>query len=319
MKKGDFLIVNRKTKLALVKLLDIEHLLVVLDRGSNNPETTVTETIKHESIVVNLGRTPRIGSVYGVAVEPVLRTIIHTDWGLVRLYKKLEEKEGLALKKCLSWAANKCEEYGVEDLMPLDIEVRQAKGKYQGSFHFRKKLTDIIRLNPDMLDFEVLTHVISHELGHGIWYRKIRPEYVLLWIEAYHRYTSKEVIDNELHGLMLDIIEAKSVSTVLGYIDDEKKDLLKRAMWYIHKVHFLSPSNVEAMLSLGSTISFEEIFPTSLEVGKIKAPLGEYGAKSVEEFFAESVRLKFVGRALPKSLGTLLMDTLSNLDSRLSE
>lgn len=311
MNVQDYVMVAREgSSLQLAKIVDVETLQVLYDKNSHDPDKLDTEVIRPDQIVLNLGQKPRFGSVYGVTIEPFISQLFTEKYGNIRFYRHVEPEDKKTLRRAFKECYAELEAKNCHNTMPLDWEIRNQKGKYEGSCKYRPKGVDLITLKPEIFDFESLKHLIFHEVGHSVWFRQVRKSYKTRWVKLYHWYT-QQVSDSELLNDIRHHVETTGSFKGTSIFGDRAKEITSACLNHFKKVHFLSPENVEDCIQ--DKEFMDKIFPTSLELGFVESPLGEYAGTSVEEFWAESFRLVFLNKQLPDLVQDLFDETIVNL------
>lgn len=271
------------------------------------------ETVEfhHRDVLSNLGRAPKVGSVYGVKIEPLVRQLGVPGWENVKIYQHFDDEQLKTLAHELKVAAKRLRELRVGGLRHL-VEVRQPHGKYAGYHKFRPKSdVDILCVKPDE-NMEAFQYVVFHEYAHGMWHRMLSPRMRLRWIQLYHEYiTLQEILQDELVEILDAIITAGSISSFMKDCDDNSLLIAKDALRHINRVHGLNRHHLELALENGESIA--EYWPSSLELSEKETCITDYARKSPEEMFAESMAFHFCGRMIPKKIMALVEKTLSNL------
>lgn len=315
---GDYVIVgSAKGAKHLVKLTKVggDTVKGVLDNtlGTDSPETLSFDRL---DILVNVGVRPRPGKVYGVTVEPYIKAIQSKRWGEIHSHVRMKpekEKEVLvAFSKVHQWLeANSL--LSAASSMRIELRPKQPTGdKYAGWYKFKSKGTDILCIKPQSQ--EPLLYILSHEYGHGLWYRSLSDKQKARWVGVYHEACEVERrAQEQLSKLRKDLQKIGNVSHFLKELEDDERLIFRAALSYISKVHHLNSKNLDALLAEQEHTTIQAIWPTKVEIGKPKALISDYGRKSVEELFAEAVAFSCSGKKLPKSITKLLEFTFKTI------
>ena len=265
-----------------------------------------------EDIMAVLGKRPKVGSVYGLKIEPLVRREHFQFWGDSRIYNWFDDDQFKLLKTALSDAYKTLKKLGVAGYFKVELEVRQPQGKYAGMYKFRPKGdTDILIVKPD-LTMDGLEYLLHHEYAHGIWYRMMTPKMRLSWVKLYHKYIKlQQIKEDELKHILEEIESNGSIRGYMREAEDETKAQIKEVLKHIKNIHSFDTSHLEMMLENDESIS--EYWPSAIEMSEKETCITEYARKSPEEFFAEAIAHKFTNRLLPKRVEELYAKTMARL------
>lgn len=266
------------------------------------------ETLSAESVVVNLGPNPPPGTVYGCDVQ-LFRYSLSSGWGSVHFFRDLDKDEKSKLRLALKHAYTQLEERKLSSFLPIDIEVRYPRGKYEGWYKHAKG-GDVMRLMPKIYDTEALLHTIFHEAGHGVWWNLVPNHIKAEWILCYYQNVS---ISNATAQSILDLGKqcsaADSTHDVLSVLDEEEAAVFNACLAYIANTHYISRDDLNILLAARKPI--KNYWPRlPMQLADIETQIGEYAGKNVNEFFAEAFRI-FMCAKLPATLHRLMIKTLS--------
>lgn len=270
--------------------------------------------IDPKTIVANLGTNPILGSVYGNSTEVFRGRKELEEWGTVKFFRSLDKKELKHLKRSLLKCSAKIKKLGI-DLHPFVTEIREARGKWDGMYHFRPKKKDGVSL--DLLQFKPKTFedaepLIYHELGHAIWYRRIDSKLQARWILAYQRaITLEKVKPAKIQKILDDFFESNALCKEFAHgLEDEENKIFQACLDYANEKHRLSAKHLNVLIYNEKPIN-QYFTIEDIKLQDIELVLTEYAKESAEEFFAEAVSLHLSGKILPKSLRTLMELTLT--------
>lgn len=278
----------------------------------NKDDDSKSVSFDVRDIVANLGKYPRAGSVFGVKIEPLLKTVKDKRFGEIRIYQKLNEDQLDRLMFELKTFYSELKHKGHTGI-PYQIEIRNPQGKYQGYYKYLPKSDyDILCAKPDA-NMEGLQYIFSHEHAHGIWGRRFNARQRNRWIKLYHQYVAlSEASEDDLQQIMEEIQGVGNISEYLRDADDETRSIVKACLRYINQVHGLSKHHLDTALSIQE--SLEDYWPvTPLDFSQKEIAVTDYATKSPEELFAESYAFWYMKRPLPKKADSLLTDSLSKL------
>lgn len=311
---GDTLVVKIGNKPLLLKC-EISDTMCKgrVERDHSKTDKDEFVEFKPEDVVANLGKRPRLGTVHGVKVEPLVTKIPSTTkmWSEIRVYKFLTKEQIAELSKEIHECTTILRKYGLGSLR-CELEIRNPVGKYSGSYKHRPKAeTDVMIIKPEE-NLEGFLYVVAHEAGHGLWSRMLTSKVRLRWIKLYHEYiTLLAISQEELTAVLDEIHTATSIKDFLKEADDSAKAIVKDALRHIKHVHGLSKLHLEMLLNNSETIT--DYWPTAIEMSTKETAITEYSTVSPEEFFAESFSHVVCGRKIPKKIQAVLDITLSRL------
>ena len=316
LKQGSYLILklsDNKPQLARCTNADVGSYKGVLEKEKDKDEKSPPVIkFEKEDIMAVLGSRPKVGSVYGLKIEPLVRRDHFRGWGDARIYNWFDDDAFDLLKKGLDDTYRQLKKLGVFGYFKVELEVRQPQGKYAGMYKHRPKAeTDILIIKPE-LNMEGLEYLMHHEYAHGIWYRMMTPKMRLSWVRLYHKYISlQEIKEQELKDILEEIESNGSIRAYLREAEDQTKAQVKEVLKHIKNVHSLDTNHLE--MTLENDESIAEYWPTNIEMSETETCITEYARKSPEEFFAEAIAHKFTGRTLPKKVEDLYEKTMAKL------
>jgi hypothetical protein len=270
--------------------------------------------IEQSNVIANLGKAPKLGSVYGTPVEPVLAHDNSELFGNIFYYVSLDEKTRSKLIKKLTNIGNNLKELDIFPSKKFDILIKPSVGNIAGWYkHFKKKeKIDELCLCLETYDHN-LEYYIYHEIAHAVWYNNVSDEFKARWVKAYHDNISQnKVNDNKLTVMRQDLVKAGSIASYRSDIDEEDKEILKKILQYVKQNHRLAAKHINILIATGD--SLVDIWPEySIEIPMQNVLVTDYSNKSVEELFAESFAFYFVeGEVeLPKKLKKLMKATIA--------
>lgn len=276
----------------------------------STPDGIVEQRVifKESDVICNLGKVPRAGSVYGLKVEPLLRSVKSSFWGEVRFYQKLSSKFELNLKDSMNAAKAELKKLKMPKL-DIDVEIRNPHGRYAGYYKYLPRAEkDVLCLKPtEHTTKQDYKYLWLHEYSHGIWFRHVPNK--ILWIKLYHHYMDLFAIkEKELKSILEDIKYLGSIREFQNDCDEHTKRVLKSILKHISTVHSLTPKHLEMLLNTKESV--KEYWPSFIELSEKKLGVTEYGKKNVEEFFAEAFSHRFSGKKIPKDIDELLQKTM---------
>ena len=318
--KGDYAI-GREGKRSFVFQItgtNEEEVWGVLEKDRCYEATNIT--IPRSQLVANLGAAPAIGRAYGCEVEPFFRSTVHEFWGNVHYFYKPTKEERSKFNKLLDKAEARLKKFGITKFFPLDVEMRQARGKTAGTFMYKHKGEDTRNVIQFFPKAEVPNdHTLFHEVGHGVLIHMFTsPKGRAKWIRAYH--SAVHIAETETQKLkkLLKAVESKdhgeeNLRDFQGQLEESEAETLDLVLDYISDMHSLNRKELDILLEDGDSIA--SMWPTKpLESSDMRSIVTEYAMRSWEEFFCESFALHLTGKKLPKSITSLMETTLTRLE-----
>jgi hypothetical protein len=278
----------------------------------NKEDDSKSISFELRDIVANIGKYPKAGSIYGVKIEPLIRTIKDKQFKEIRVYQKLKDEQLDRLLNELKDFYSDVKQKGHHKI-PYHIEVRNPQGKYAGYYKYLPKAEfDILCIKPEK-NLEGLQYLLSHEHAHGLYWRRCNARTRNSWVKMYHKYIAlSEASEEDLSSILEEIQGVGHIGDYLKEADEETKAIVKACLRYIGQVHGIGKHHLDTALSLQESI--EEYWPTSsLDFSEKEIIVSDYARKNPEELFAEASAFNFLGRPLPKKVQTLLDRTYATL------
>lgn len=319
VKAADYLIIEERGKTHLVIAQadgNQDGVTVLFDKHRFDPDKMREDEIEAQQIVLNLGPTPRCGTVYGCRVEPYSHSVETDSWGEIRFFRQMDKTEQGALRKALKFVYADLQKRASIDFLPLiAIEIRHKQGKYAGTYNYRSDVGDTMVLMPEFFEPGYLREILYHECGHGIFHRLVDPELQAQWIKLFcstvklGSYPKQKVVaaydylkDQELIEDCYDALEE----------DEEAATIFELCLDYVRGSYGLKNRDINTLLSRGL---FDESYWPSHEMDSYDQdlPVGDYAGKSYSESFAECFRLFMIGHKVPKAWAQLMQKTLTSV------
>lgn len=320
---NDWIIVKQEQgKPLLIQVTDAKLKKGYVERHRYDPDARES-TISYSSndVVCVLGQEPQVGQAFGIKIEPYRRTV-ESKLGPIHFYRKLKQPETEALKAGLKKARVALKNHGIK-LKPVDIEIRNKKGKYAGMYvPARAKHSDYVVLCPEILsDAKFNAYVALHEIGHVVWARHVPDVIKTKWLGLYaKRMIVKKVKQDELQTLANSITSYGQ--TVHDYLreqaSDEDRSLIKEVMTYLKSKRHLDAHDVRLMMANDPELLMQH-WPTRAELLNSKPDISEYSLKDVRELFAEAFSFHLTGKILPKDIVKAIDYTFQRLTTNTTQ
>lgn len=262
-------------------------------------------------VVCNLGKSPNVGSAFGVKIEPLVKVLTDPFFSEIHSYIRVDEKFMGLIEAELKTFRIALKKQRLTTVRPI-LELRARQGKYAGYYrHTPKEDHDTLCVRPgdDLTEFQ---YVLAHEYGHAVWFRMMSRGARLRWVKLYHEYiTLFNSDDTDLRRVLDEVVTVQSISSAFKNLEEDDVSLLKACVKHISSVHGLNKSHIDMMLEAGENI--DDFWPVQIELSEKELAVTDYAKVSPEELFAESFAHWFIGRKLPKAIQDRLDKTMSNL------
>jgi hypothetical protein len=284
----------------------------------------------YSGVLVNLGKDPAPGKVYGVDVTNRYRKTIHSDvWGPIHFFVKPDKDHMKMLRLGLDVTAKKLEKMDLLDFMgKFQTEIRAKKGKYAGMYvHDRNGESKVWYAPETCGDQATMNYVIFHEFGHVLRYNGLtRVKARARWQRMFQQSIAPVVVSKKnLDRLLAHLLSQAEIGTEfsLGNVikeyaaEDESIIISVKALTrWMRNVHHISPRELDVLWSANDTATLQSLWPTSsIDTSKLAPILTDYATRNVEELVAESFAYYALGKKLPAHIHKLLERSLDEIRS----
>lgn len=275
-------------------------------------------TIEPWQLMVNLGKTPEAGKVYGWDMGHVFRKTVSTDCGSdIHFFTELKSKaEATAIEGLIS-AKKILKKHGLSFVMslPVHLEIHAKKSKYAGMFKSGKDYSKIIlNVNDTNKVEEWSEYVYIHEYAHAIDHYCLSksPELQARWVRLYLQ-TIKPISLTlaEARGLFKPLKGVTLISDWRKAVDEENQDGISLILRHIKQSHKVKPSDLNKLLADGDFDTIKSFWPTQDVHSTELAPLiTEYATLNVAETISESFTYHMLGKKIPKAFSRLVEESI---------
>lgn len=314
MENGDYIIVDVEGKKKLCKITNVKaNKAVVADKSSSHSSTSQFVEYDNSTLLAWLGSNPQSGSVYGVKVEPYYKKLPLDPYERVLFFRKTNKEERHYLLKDLQYCAKKAKAKGFGWIFPLEVEVRNPRGKTYGmaSYYTDDSGTEhsLMQLFPH--DFsESMKETIFHEFGHFIWNARVGENFKALWLELYSSAYDVFKADKKILATVKKDFKDSGPRITEEYTE-EYEEVAEKVLDFIEEYHGLNYKNLCTLYDNGFDII--QYFPTRVQLLKHTTLVTEYADKNVEEFFAETFKLYMTKEHIIPKVESLLKSTLKSV------
>lgn len=177
--------------------------------------------------------------------------------------------------------------------------------------------------NPDLLTIKYhkdsepdLVRLFLHEVGHGLWSRKLSLSLQQRWLEVFATRVSHSLLDREtIDSIVEDVLESGEL-----YSNHENGDDVCNALYgAVQELYAIKPRELDFLLARESTIAHDMINHASKHISvpifetERDMHLTEYANTNAQESFCEWFSLHLTGHATPKYLQKLAEKTMLSL------
>lgn len=324
LSKGDYIIASSeqgKFQFLKVRSASADVIKAVVEQ-SQVENKRVSIEIKPEEVVLNMGRRPKFGRVYGQLIEPLRAIKTFDDWGELHYYRKLDKEEKRVLRKALDFVMQEFRRRKLTFIFPITVELRNKAGRWSGFYKSSPKIDNMHNhltvLGPKEYQYESLVHLIRHELGHAVWFKGVTNKMRLRWIKLYTHYMKLNTAKLEkIKAIRKALENTRSLDDYRSQLKDEEDDktldVLDECVDYVRSTFNLDADEVEILIDSGeSLVEYWPKHPFDSADPQGEGVMSEYGMTNPREFFAEAFRLYLEGKA-GKRLTKLMDKTLSRL------
>ena len=296
--------------------------LVLNKKQVHREDLSKTVDFDPEMVIANLGKTPIAGTYCGVAVEPVLYEQELKFWGTLRLYRPLSSDERHALKATLSYVADHIQHRKLNNILPVNIDIRQQRGKSLGYFRISKANRFICLMPESFLNEKELQYILLNKVAHAVNSLLLveAPTIKLLWQKLFlRRSTIKTYSKKDTMVLLQTCAKADTLADYRKYLaanSPEDSRLFADCLFLLKKLYKLLPEDVAVLLHTNYEM-LASLWPTAGEIAvdSKAAQVSEDGRKGVAEFFADGFSYYLLKRPLPDDISNGVVKTLQYLKS----
>lgn len=322
---------RKKPQLLKVMSLSPDTLTVIgrLEKDPHLSDSTIE--VKETDLLVDLGKKPQPGKVYGYDLAKLFRTTKeHDAFGDVHFFTTPDEKNLASFWRGLDRSALCFKKNGLSFLVSkanFVLEVVPKHGKYAGMYihsgNPEKKLPRIqLSVGDDTLataSVSSYTYVVLHEFAHMLDFQFLSeyPEINSSWLTVYATSIGPRTVSKERTQELLKAL-VKSGESLKGFyadLDEDGRSDFKLIIKWIREIKNVTPNDLSTLLTSRSDAALavlDATWPSSIVRSKKLQPIvTEYACKSRRELFAESVSLYLLGKELPSKVRSLVEKSLS--------
>lgn len=283
------------------------------------------------NLLINLGKDPRAGKVYGHDVGNLYRgKRVHPDFGTLYYMYAPEKSLRDDFDKALTRAYKTLKQADLDFIVQTNTTIWEIQpftgGKYAGMY---KRSSNVeknphrIQLKPEAKPEEATEenakaawpYYIYHELGHHFHSefmtgKKLNAQWVKLY-NASIRVT--DVPSEECEAMLNDLLSQEDVpSAFKANLDEEKTAFYQNILKFIKREHGVSVKELDILFEADYKDEIRGVWPVNGLTKKDLEPLvSEYGLVNYRELLADSFAFYLMGKKLPKQVQALMEKSIS--------
>ena len=321
--KGDFLICrvpqSKRNFLMSVSSLDGCVIRGNLARDAHIPSRRSAVEVVPRDVVINLGKDPRPGKVYGVEIERVVGHKEHDTFGRIHFFYKPHKDVGANIMDALDKTAKILRKNRLDFIVGEEVwEVFAPKGNRAGAYA-RSRKPDVnpsrFRLFPEVVPASEYPYVLCHELAHHLHASFMdNTRLNAAWIKLFNTSIKPTSIpkDKSLELLRGVLSHDGPPSTFSSTLSDEDTRTFRWVMRTIQAYRAVSIKELDTLYEGENVDAIEDLWPKRAIPLKELAPVvSQYATKNYRELLAESVAFYLVGKDLPADVTKLVERSLT--------
>ena len=277
------------------------------------PKTFPRSAEQH--VAANLGKNPPFGSVFGTRVFFPQKKMKLPPFKKAFLYRELSPREYKILLHDIEQLETLVKDHSLHLDWPF-FELHPPRGAVAGEYRVIVKGDDIyevISLHPKYAEDEFPNYfeILSHELGHALWYQLFPSRLKAKWISLFKEFVQPIPITKDDLAKFLEGVSATPLRDYLASLEDDEAEKFWHVLYYLDTVYHLKLEHVELLLD-NEKDSLHDLWPTSVNrIFDADTPISEYAMKNAEEFWCEALRVYATSEfTLPKKIKTAVVRTL---------
>lgn len=331
VRRGDYCIVsltNAKPFLIKVTAADEDTISGIKEEHSHIEEARQAVDVRRETVILNLGRTPYPGRVYGVDAGRLhLGKIEDPIVGNLHFFYKPKKKVVRNVQRAVRMLEKSLKKHQLHTIMadPIYWEFEPAdRQKYAGMYESRKlngAVVSRIKTRPEILNASDYQYVLAHELAHHMHHHYIKRNEVLeaRWIDMYNRTVLPSDIKEETCTNYLDSLLNSGVTSReyrMG-LDTEERTEYMFILREIRRTHKISEAEINSLITAELKDSVRHLWPRSVSKTQVEPIVSEYATTNYKELIAESFAFYLTGVKLPKAVTKLVERSLSYIKTQI--
>ena len=291
-------------------------ILVTLEEDAHIKKTQAT--IEAWQVVLNLGKEPEPGKVYGWDTGHVFKKTVSTDCGSdIHFFADLKSKAETRAVEGLVSAKKILKKHGlafVTDL-PVHLEIHAKKAKYAGMFKPGKDYSKIVLNVSDSNSADAYSeYVYLHEYAHAIDHYCLSksPELLARWVRLYLQSITPSVLAVEdARALFKPMKSSQSIGEWRKAVTEDQQPSIGLVLRHIKQSHKVTPSDLTKLMLDNDFATIKSFWPTKDIHSTELAPLiTEYATTNTAETVAESLSYHMTGKKIPKAVTELVEDSI---------
>lgn len=290
-----------------------------LARDAHIPTRRSAVEVVPRDVLINLGKDPRPGKVYGVNIERVVGHKEHDTFGRIHFFYKPHKDVGANIMSALDKAAKILRKNRLDFVVGEEVwEVYAPSGSRAGAYARSRKPElnpSRFRLYPEAVPASEYPYVLCHELAHhihGTFMDNTRIN--AAWIKLFNTSIKPSSVpkDKSLEILAGVLSHDGPPSTFSSTLSDEDTRSFRWIMRTIQHYRSVSLKDLDTLYEGENLDAIEDLWPRrAIPLKELVPVVSQYATKNFHELFAESVAFYLTGKELPADVTKLVERSLS--------
>lgn len=322
IEKGQYVVANINDKDCLIR---VEHVSKDIVEGYHeHGEEEERVQFEIEQVQATLSDNPQPGRVYGATTERLVE-LTECEGISVKWFFKPSSHHTKTIHKAIKKTLSILEENGLEytaDWFDVKVVYNRAKrltaksiiGTYQVKAGEEKDVLTV-KYHPDVEP--QLIRLFIHEIGHGVWARKLPVKAQQRWLEHFICLTDNPtVIENdEVLEVLADVLEEGEMTSK----KENASQILDEIYGAVSAMYAVKPRELDLLLLQESKVAHAMLknVTQSMTISYVEeerdSHVSEYANTNGQEMFCEWMANHFTGIVTPKSLKKLADKTIDTI------
>ena len=322
IEKGQYVVANINDKDCLIR---VEHVSKDIVEGYHeHGEEEERVQFEVEQVQATLSDNPQPGRVYGATTERLVE-LTECEGISVKWFFKPSSHHTKTIHKAIKKTLSILEENGLEytaDWFDVKVVYNKAKrltaksiiGTYQVKAGEEKDVLTI-KYHPDVEP--QLVRLFIHEIGHGVWARKLPVKAQQRWLEHFISLTDSPIVieNDEVLEVLADVLEEGEMTSK----KENASQILDEIYGAVSAMYAVKPRELDLLLLQESKVAHAMLknVTQSMTISYVEeerdSHVSEYANTNGQEMFCEWMANHFTGIVTPKSLKKLADKTIDTI------
>ncbi len=275
-----------------------------------------------KDVVLDAGLKPHPGSAYGFDLVNLFTVRkAHSFFGTVNFMYRPEKDAAVKLFSAFDQAEKiltKCGLYFPAGVSTWEIQSKEAKGKWAGSFRASNKPDTHphrFAIKPESLPNSEYVYVILHEFAHYLHHSALKsPKLNAAWIKAFNTSIKLQTVKKEVAVNLLEMLVSgeERPSDFKSGLDEEQRNAFNWIIRTIKSDHSVSIKELDTLFEADAKDEIRSLWPQrTLHKKDLQPVVSEYATTNYHELLAESFAFYWTKRKLPANITKLVEKSLS--------